>query len=352
MKKTLVTVAATAVFSTSFVAEAAAATYKVQSGDSLWSIARKHDMTVSQLMILNKLQSEIIYPLQIINVSDTQVNNPDTSSKKETESSIQPQTKTYTIQSGDTLIGIANRYSIELGALKEWNNITSHIIYPGQKLVVSSINNTEIGNTNTYPSQTTTPTQKDNKIQISADYYEIKPGDTLSHISIRTGLSVTEIKKMNGLSNDNIYVGQKIRISAIQKDSPTDSKTVSSTGFNTNTLVKVATSLTGTPYVWGGSNLTGFDCSGFIYYAFSQADAAVKRLSSGGYYNRSYYVNTPSVGDLVFFENTYKKGISHLGIYLGNNQFIHAGDNGVEVTNLDNPYWKSKLDGFKRFYEL
>ena len=79
---------------------------------------------------------------------------------------------------------------------------------------------------------------------------------------------------------------------------------------------------------------------------------SVKRLSSEGYYSRSYYVNSPQPGDLVFFENAYKKGISHLGIYIGNNEFIHAGDNGVQVTSLSNSYWKSKFDGFKRFYEL
>ena len=64
----------------------------------------------------------------------------------------------------------------------------------------------------------------------------------------------------------------------------------------------------GVPYVWAGSTPDGFDCSGFIYYAYNKAGKQMGRYSSEGYYNRSFYVNEPQPGDLVFFENTYKKG--------------------------------------------
>src|SRR5699024_12556649 len=104
-------------------------------------------------------------------------------------------------------------------------------------------------------------------------------------------------------------------------------------------------------YTWGGSSIsTGFDCSGFIDYAYNKAGKSIGRLSSEGYFNRSHYVNKPKKGDLVFFENTYKKGISHLGIYLGGNKFISAESDGVKVNTLDNPYWSKHFDGYKRFY--
>jgi peptidoglycan DL-endopeptidase LytE len=155
-----------------------------------------------------------------------------------------------------------------------------------------------------------------------------------------------------------IYVGQELKVGKNQAYVPEepgnqvsdDEKDQSS--FNASTLIANAKAQLGKPYVWGGSSTSGFDCSGFIYYAFNKTGLKLTRTSSEGYYNRSFYVNKPSIGDLVFFENTYKKGISHLGIYVGNNKFIHAGDNGVEITSLDNSYWKSKFDGFKRFYEL
>ncbi|MGR3766086.1 LysM peptidoglycan-binding domain-containing protein [Rossellomorea sp. NS-SX7] len=351
MKKTLVTVAATAVLSSTFVSEVAASTYKVQSGDSLWSIARKHDTSVTQLKSLNKIQSDIIYPNQVLKIVDSQVNLPAETPTQSQEPSAAPSAKTYTIKAGDTLIGIANKHSITLAELNKWNSISSHIIYPGQKLVISAAsegqensNSSEIPVTSPVPPSSETP-------ENTASSYKVKPGDTLTHISIKTGISVAEIKKLNGLSTDMIYAGQGLMLTkSPQKETPAVNDEASSPNSYTETLLNEAKSLLGTPYVWGGSALGGFDCSGFIYYVYNKAGKNINRLSSGGYYNRSFYVNKPSVGDLVFFENTYKKGISHLGIYVGNDKFIHAGDNGVEITSLNHSYWKSKFDGFKRFY--
>ncbi|GGJ94970.1 hypothetical protein GCM10007063_16870 [Lentibacillus kapialis] len=117
-----------------------------------------------------------------------------------------------------------------------------------------------------------------------------------------------------------------------------------------NELISTAKSQQGTRYVWGGSTPKGFDCSGFIQYTHNKAGKDIPRLSSAGYYNRAQYVNNPEVGDLVFFENTYKSGISHMGIYLGGGDFIHAGSDGVEISNVSNPYWSKHFDGYKRFY--
>ncbi|XKE69228.1 C40 family peptidase [Jeotgalibacillus malaysiensis] len=115
-------------------------------------------------------------------------------------------------------------------------------------------------------------------------------------------------------------------------------------------MIQEAQSHLGTPYVWGGSVPGGFDCSGFIYYVYNKAGFSTARTNAEGQHARSYEVSNPQVGDLVFFGNTYKKGISHVGIYLGGNQFIHAGDNGVEISSLNNSYWQSKFESFKRFY--
>jgi peptidoglycan DL-endopeptidase LytE len=355
VKKTLVTVAATAVLSSTFVSEVAASTYKVQSGDSLWSIARQYNTSVTQLKSLNRIQSDIIFPNQVLKIGGSQVNQPaeSPSPSQSQEPSASPSTQTYTIKSGDTLIGIANKHSITLAELKKWNSISSHIIYPGQKLVVSAAsegqensNSPEIPSTSPAP-----PSSEISEKQHAAHSYTVKPGDTLTHISIKTGISVVEIKRLNGLSTDMIYAGQDLILTkSPQKETPAVNDEAYSPNSYTETLLKEAKSHLGTPYVWGGSSLGGFDCSGFIYYVFNKAGKNINRLSSGGYYNRSFYVNKPSVGDLVFFENTYKKGISHLGIYVGNGKFIHAGDNGVEITSLNHSYWKSKFDGFKRFY--
>lgn len=353
LKKTIVTFAATAVLSSTYASAAAASSHKVESGDSLWNIARKYNTSVSNLKSLNNLKSDMIFPNQVLKVTAKASTAP---SKPSAPAPSSP-AKTYTVKSGDTLIAIANRHSISLGELQKWNGISSHLIYPGQKLSVSSG-----GPGSSTPAPAPTPSKPSPAPGNSATgSYKVVSGDTLSHISLRYSMSVSELKKLNGLSGNMIYVGQTLKVNggtssspapAPSKPAPSAPKEDTVTSFDVNRLLSAAKGQIGKPYVWGGSTTAGFDCSGFIYYAFNQAGVSMSRTSSEGYYSRSYYVDKPAIGDIVFFSNTYKKGISHLGIYVGNNQFIHAGDNGVEISSLNNSYWKSKFDSFKRFYSL
>lgn len=115
-----------------------------------------------------------------------------------------------------------------------------------------------------------------------------------------------------------------------------------------NNIINKAQSFIGTPYVWGGTSPSGFDCSGFVQYVYKQENIIIPRTVNE-IWNFSTPVSSPSVGDLVFFE-TYQPGPSHIGIYLGNGNFIHAGvSRGVEISNInDNSYWKSRYLGAKR----
>lgn len=124
-------------------------------------------------------------------------------------------------------------------------------------------------------------------------------------------------------------------------------KKVSSTSTTNSNIIQTAQSLLGSPYVWGGTSPTGFDCSGFVQFVYQAEDRVIPRTVTD-IWNFAKPVDSPSVGDLVFFE-TYKAGPSHLGIYIGNNQFIHAGlTNGVEISNLNVDYWKKRYIGAKR----
>src|SRR5699024_10452789 len=115
-----------------------------------------------------------------------------------------------------------------------------------------------------------------------------------------------------------------------------------------DSIISAATSFIGTPYVWGGSSPGGFDCSGFIQYVYGMQDVTIPRTVIE-IWIFSVSVSSSSVGDLVFFE-TYQPGPSHLGIYLGAGNFVHAGSSrGVEISNLnDNTYCNSRYLGAKR----
>lgn len=117
-------------------------------------------------------------------------------------------------------------------------------------------------------------------------------------------------------------------------------------------FVRVASRYAGTPYVWGGESRYGFDCSGFIIRVMR--DLGYKALPHSAAEQFKY--GTPIAqsllkpGDIVFFANTYKPGISHVGIYIGKRRFIHAASTrqGTIVSSLDASPYKQKYAGARR----
>lgn len=117
-------------------------------------------------------------------------------------------------------------------------------------------------------------------------------------------------------------------------------------------FVAAAYEYVGVPYVWGGSDPDGFDCSGFTYYIVNQVlgndfpRALEEQLDYGQFVNADELLP----GDIIYFQNTYQWGLSHIGFYLGNGQFISAtGEHGaVGVSNLTDPYWSARYTEARR----
>lgn len=119
---------------------------------------------------------------------------------------------------------------------------------------------------------------------------------------------------------------------------------------SSNEIASYAEKFYGTPYKFGGTTPSGFDCSGYIRYVFNEFNISLPRTSADQFrVGTSISKENLMPGDLVFFANTYKKGISHTGIYLGNDEFISAKSRGVLKANLKtDPYWAPKYAGAKR----
>lgn len=114
-------------------------------------------------------------------------------------------------------------------------------------------------------------------------------------------------------------------------------------------IIATAKKYIGVPYQWGGSTPSGFDCSGFVQYVFKAHGISLPRVSRDQY-AAGYAVSKSNLkpGDLVFF-NTSGSGVSHLGIYMGNDQFIHASTSkGVIIAQLSSSYWTSRYVGARR----
>jgi cell wall-associated NlpC family hydrolase len=104
----------------------------------------------------------------------------------------------------------------------------------------------------------------------------------------------------------------------------------------------------GTPYVFGGTSSSGFDCSGFVQHVFAMLGMSIPRTADAQYYSAGRAKGGIKVGDLVFFQ-TYEPGPSHVGIYLGRGKFVHASSShGVMVSNLSDSYWSVRYLGAKR----
>lgn len=358
-------------------------TYTVKKGDTLSSIAKKYKTTNQAIMKLNGLKSTNIKVGQKLKITTTTTTNSSSTAAKTTTKT---STITYTVKKGDTLSSIAKKYKTTSQAIMKLNGLKSANIKVGQKLKITTTT------TNSTAAKTTTTSNS------SVLTYTVKKGDTLASIAKKYGTTYQAIMKLNNLKSTTIKVGQKLKISKATTTTQTTTKTtttnttsktntsttsntntttntnktntttpVNTTPSNTNTkptntnttptdtttiaekAISIAMENLGKPYVFGGSTPSGFDCSGLVYYAFSNAGKIISRTSSEGYYNMATKVTTPQVGDLVFFQNTYdKEGITHVGIYIGNDQMISATNNGVTIDSLQTNYWKTRFVGFGR----
>ena len=148
-------------------------TYTVKSGDTLYSIANKYGLSVSELKSLNNLTSDLLSIGQVLNVSNS-VTTPTPSN-------------TYTVKSGDSLYSIARKYGITVDALKSANGKTSNLLSIGEILVIP----------------TTTSTSRT---------YTVQQGDSLWKIATNYGVSVNALKQANNLTSDLLSIGQVLVI--------------------------------------------------------------------------------------------------------------------------------------------
>ena len=198
-------------------------TYTAVAGDSLWGIAHKFGMTLDELKKANGLTSNNLYVGQTLKVrkSAQQNTNDETNQNQNSNgnNNDRPQQTvtsagTYTVKSGDSLWGIATKHGCSVNDLKSWNHLSSNLIYVGQKLVIGQKKSTvQQQQGKKEPQQTT-----------SNETYTVKSGDSLWKIATNHNMSVSQLKNLNKLSNDMIFVGQKLFVSEKKQSAPSQNQ--------------------------------------------------------------------------------------------------------------------------------
>ena len=351
-------------------------TYTIKKGDNPYKIAKKFKVKTQDIVKVNNLKPDKLKPGMKItiplakNVSHKKdklsrkkdkgrshetdkINSSKPSFSKVGKRGLLKDSLSHRVKKGDTLSSLAKKYSISVNELKEINNLKSAKLKIGKKLLLKK----------------TGPRN-----------YTVKKGDNIWKIAKKFNIDPDELKDINDLDTDLLKPGRKILLEpdvvsepknydsilsqsvrldpevyiedGIKKTSESEAPGLKEFSMKER-LILFAKKLLDIPYRFGGNSLLGIDCSAYVQRVYSLIGINLPR-SARAQFSEGDPVDKEelSIGDLVFFR-TYASFPSHVGIYLGNNLFIHASSRGKKVTidSLETPYYFKRFIGAKRLIE-
>ena len=284
----------------------------------------------------------------------------------------------YTVRKGDNLFEISQKRGVSVQTIKKVNNLTGHKLKPGQVLSLkkkSSASHVSVKSKST-----------------SASRYKVKKGDTLSTISKKTGIPEKQIAALNNIKSKKLRAGSSLVLSRSTISAPVAAAPSAAATSNADAndilldeeedelltgdfdyeagssnvflgkwgspderkmLIKVATGFLGVPYRMGGVTVQGIDCSAFVRKMYELFNIKLPRTAReqamvGVRVDRDKL----EAGDLVFFRT--RRPIGHVGIYIGNNEFVHASYSArsVRIDSLEKPYFQQRFQRAVRVKDL
>ncbi|MDO4670510.1 MAG: LysM peptidoglycan-binding domain-containing protein [Aerococcus sp.] len=199
-----------------------AKSYTVKAGDGLWTVAQALGTTIDAVKQANGLSSNLIFPGQVLYApGNSSSNNANSSSHNQSTNKPSSGAKSYTVKAGDGLWTVAQALGTTIDAVKQANGLSSNLIFPGQVLYAP-------GSSASHTSKpaTTTPSHSSSSSATSVSgTYTVKAGDTQWHIAQTHGLTLQQLRSLNGLTNANLYVGQVLKVTGSQATSQQTTQT-------------------------------------------------------------------------------------------------------------------------------
>ena len=285
----------------------------------------------------------------------------------------------YKVRRGDNLSRIAKRFHVKPGSIIKANGLSSDLLMPGDRLTIPGVRPKVKASAPRAAGGDESPPK--------TRYHKVERGETLTSIARLHGMSVKELKSLNHIRRPRkLKAGARILVRKPEAEEPAavtaapaavapetrlvgdpgapaespavnDAKELSGvtggagglSGIKEK-LVNAAREMLDIPYRRGGSSFMGIDCSGYVQKVFGMLNIMLPRTAREQF-NLGTLVGLDnlSIGDLVFFR-TYADYPSHVGIYLGDNRFIHASskDRKVKIDSLDAPYYIKRFVGARR----
>jgi cell wall-associated NlpC family hydrolase len=349
--------------------------YFVKDGDTLSEVARLFRTDVERLSDLNHLGGSEIRVGQKLRIPDpaprpvitqapqapasTPASAPatrrhDADAERVQQALCREETVYHTVAAGDTLFAISRRYGTDVGDLLRLNGLKRRSrLAIGQKILVR---------------------------RSGPRTHTVAAGDTLYRLARRYHVPESDLVRLNHLDGAALDLGQRLLVEpcdpyaaagavppplggpatapqsadgALAVGAPTAAATdvvpVAAEGV-TERVIKLARTMLDIPYRFGGTTMRGIDCSGYVQRVFAMIDLQLPRTAREQYaIGARIDRDELAVGDLVFFR-TYASFPSHVGIYLGDNLFIHASSvvRKVTIDSIDLPYYRKRFLGARR----
>lgn len=329
-------------FILSFYTEPYTIYHTVKKGENLYLIGKKYGKTPQELKKLNNLKSSNIYPGQKIIVGTKE-------EKVKSEKEGEFIKDYYIVKKGDTLFEISKNFGVSISELKKMNNLKNSKLKIGQKLVVG------IRKANTIENVKKEINFEEIKPIVNVSkkvYYKVCEGDTIESISEKFQIEPEKLLQANLIRREDLKVGQILVIPPkdLLEDKSEEETTIEKYSDLRTKIIYEALNYLGTKYRYGGESRSGLDCSALTRLVYRIIGLNLPNNSISQYQN-GIPVNKEDAlpGDLVFFKRGNR--IGHVGIYLGNDLFIHASFTlkRVVISSLSEKYFKNRFAGFRRY---